>query len=295
MNLEQMYQQYREEGYVLIPNALSPQDVAELQAVTDRVTAQARGLTEDNAIFDFESGHTPEAPLVQRIKKPHRVDPLYLAMATHPAIFKLVQRICGDNVRLNHSKMNMKAARAGSPLEWHQDWAFAPHTNMDTCVASVMIDDVSTENGAMHVLPGSHLGPLLEHHDPEFGFVGAVDVLAQGVDVAKAASLTGAAGTVSIHHPMTMHGSGANHSGRQRRILFLEYAASDAYPLFYNVEWDEYDSRLLSGPSTSHVRCEPNVIKLPYPSRAGSSIYKAQALARERQFDKTVIEKVMQA
>ncbi len=85
---------------------------------------------------------------------------------------------------------------------------------------------------------------------------------------------------------MTMHGSGANRSGRQRRILFLEYAASDAFPLFYDVDWDEYNARLLSGPATSEVRTEPNVIKLPFPSRAGSSIYKAQAHARARYFDK---------
>ncbi len=285
---EQMYRQYQEEGYVLIPGALNPQDVAALQVTTDRITAQAHGVSEENAVFDFEAAHTPDAPLVQRIKKPHRVDPLYMAMARHPVVFGLVQRICGEQLRLNHSKINMKAARAGSPLEWHQDWAFAPHTNMSTCVASVMIDDVTAENGPMHVLPGSHRGPLFEHHDPELGFVGAVDIKTRGVDVSKAVSLTGPAGSVSIHHPMTMHGSGANRSGRQRRILFLEYAASDAYPLFYDVDWDEYNSRLLSGPPISHVRCEPHVIKLPWPSRAGSSIYKAQALARERHFDKAV-------
>jgi len=286
MNTEQMYQQYQEEGYVLIPGALSAGDVRELQDTTDRITAQARGLTEENGMFDFEAGHTPDAPLVQRLKKPHRIDPMYFALAKHPAIFGLVQRICGENVRLSHSKINMKAARAGSPLEWHQDWAFAPHTHMGTCVASVMMDDVSLDNGAMQVLPGSHKGPLLEHHDPELGFIGAVDIVGQQVDLSNAASLVGPAGTVSIHHPMTMHGSGSNRSGRQRRILFLEYAASDAYPLFYTVDWAEYNSRLLTGPATSAVRTEPNVIKLPFPSRAGSSIYKAQALARERHFDK---------
>lgn len=286
MNIETMYAQYQAQGYVLIPGALSPAEVHELQATTDRIAAQAAGLTEENSLFDFEAAHTPEVPMVQRLKKPHRVDPLYFALAKHPAIFTLVQRICGENMRLSHSKINMKAAREGSPLEWHQDWAFAPHTNMSTCVASVMIDDVSLENGAMQVLPGSHKGPLFDHHDPELGFVGAVDIAAQKVDIGGAASLVGAAGTVSIHHPMTMHGSGANRSGRQRRILFLEYAASDAFPLFYDVDWDEYNARLLSGPATSEVRTEPNVIKLPFPSRAGSSIYKAQAHARARYFDK---------
>lgn len=286
MKIETMYQQYQDQGYVLIPDALSPAEVRELQATTDRIAAQAAGLTEENSLFDFEAAHTPEVPMVQRLKKPHRVDPLYFALAKHPAIFTLVQRICGENMRLSHSKINMKAAREGSPLEWHQDWAFAPHTNMSTCVASVMIDDVSLENGAMQVLPGSHKGPLFDHHDPELGFVGAVDIAAQKVDIGGAASLVGAAGTVSIHHPMTMHGSGANRSGRQRRILFLEYAASDAFPLFYDVDWDEYNARLLTGPATSEVRTEPHYIKLPFPSRAGSSIYKAQAHARARYFDK---------
>lgn len=286
MNIETMYQQYQDQGYVLIPDALSPAEVRELQATTDRIAAQAAGLTEENSLFDFEAAHTPEVPMVQRLKKPHRVDPLYFALAKHPVIFTLVQRICGENMRLSHSKINMKAAREGSPLEWHQDWAFAPHTNMSTCVASVMIDDVSLENGAMQVLPGSHKGPLFDHHDPELGFVGAVDIAAQKVDIGGAASLVGAAGTVSIHHPMTMHGSGANRSGRQRRILFLEYAASDAFPLFYDVDWDEYNARLLTGPATSEVRTEPHYIKLPFPSRAGSSIYKAQAHARARYFDK---------
>ncbi|UUX96143.1 phytanoyl-CoA dioxygenase family protein [Aquabacterium sp. J223] len=285
MNIEALHRQYLDTGCVLIPGALSADEVATLQAATDRIAAEAAGLDEDNQVLDLEEGHTRQAPLVQRIKKPHRVDRLYFELALHPAIFPLVQRICGPNVRLNHSKINMKAARAGTPLEWHQDWAFAPHTNMSTCVASVMIDDVSADNGAMQVLPGSHRGPLHDHHDPQLGFVGAVDVVAQGIDLSTAQSLEGPAGSVTLHHPMTLHGSSANRSGRQRRILFLEYAASDAFPLFYPVDWAEYESRLLSGPSTSAVRVEPNVIKLPFPSPAGSSIYKAQAKARTRFFD----------
>jgi phytanoyl-CoA hydroxylase len=287
MNLHPLYEQYLEEGYVLIPNALPAETLHTLQATTDRIAAQALGQSVDNAVFDFEPAHTPTTPLVQRIKKPHRVDPFYFELARHPAVFALVQRLCGEQVRLSHSKINMKAARAGSPLEWHQDWAFAPHTHMGTCVASVMIDDVAADNGPMQVLPGSHRHKLYEHHDPKLGFVGAVDLAAEQVDLSGAVSLLGAAGTLSLHHPMLMHGSSANHSGRSRRILFLEYAASDAYPLFYDVDWEEYNSRLLSGPPTSLVRSEPNPIKLPFPSRAGSSIYKAQAHARTRYFDTT--------
>jgi ectoine hydroxylase-related dioxygenase (phytanoyl-CoA dioxygenase family) len=269
--------QYERDGYLIVPGLLGAEETAALRATTDRIAARAVGMTEDSAEFDFESGHTPQAPLIQRIKKPHRVDPYYFRLAQHERILAFIQRIVGADVRLNHSKMNMKAARVGSPLEWHQDWAFAPHTNLSTCVASVLLDDASLENGAMQVIPGSHKGPLLEHHDPQLGFIGAIDAVRDGIDLNTAAAFAGPAGTVAFHHPLAIHGSGANRSGAPRRILFLEYAASDAWPMFYPVEWDEYNSRIVAGKVTSQVRAEPHPIKLPFPTMAGSSIYRTQA------------------
>jgi ectoine hydroxylase-related dioxygenase (phytanoyl-CoA dioxygenase family) len=207
-----------------------------------------------------------------------------MELARHPTILQVVERLIGPSIRLNHSKINMKSAEGGAALEWHQDWAFAPHTNMSTCVASVMIDDADADNGAMQVLAGSHRGPLIEHHDEDGYFVGVIAPDAPEMDLSTAKMLSGPAGTVAFHHPLTIHGSGINRSGRQRRILFLEYAASDAFPLFYPVDWSDYDSRIVKGAPTSLVRVEPNPIKLPFPSRAGSSIYKVQVTAKKRFF-----------
>jgi len=194
----------------------------------------------------------------------------------------LAEKLIGPMIRLNHTKINMKSAKGGDALEWHQDWAFAPHTHMGTTVASILIDGASAANGAMQVIAGSHKGPLIDHHDEDGYFVGAV--LSDKIDPSKAVLLEGPPGTVSFHHPMTLHGSSVNLSGDPRRILFFEYAASDAFPLFYKVDWDEYDSRIVRGPSTSEVRFESNYVKLPFPSRAGSSIYKIQAASNRRYF-----------
>jgi ectoine hydroxylase-related dioxygenase (phytanoyl-CoA dioxygenase family) len=288
MTIDDIVDRYHRHGYALVHDLLSDAEVGMLQAVTDQVSAQAMGAEGETPVFDFEDGHRPEEPRIQRIKKPHRVDPFYNALARHAGIISIVRRIIGENVRLSHSKINMKAARLGSPLEWHQDWAFAPHTNMATCVVSVMIDDTDIENGAMQVLRGSHKGPLIEHHDDENYFVGAIAPGTPEMDLSSAVSLTGPAGTISFHHPLTIHGSGANRSGRQRRILFLEYAAADAFPLFYQVDWAEYNSRMVAGSAGPEVRVEPNIVKLPFPSRAGSSIYKLQAGAKAKFFQPAV-------
>jgi ectoine hydroxylase-related dioxygenase (phytanoyl-CoA dioxygenase family) len=282
LNLDSLLETYRAQGYVVVPGLLDRADVQLLRQVTDAVSARAYGLSEETPEFDFEPHHRPEAPQIQRIKKPHRIDPYYFELARHPAILAFLQKVIGPDIRLNHSKMNMKASKEGSPLEWHQDWAFAPHTNMSTCVASVMVDACSDENGALQVIAGSHQGPLRDHHAADGYFEGAIMPTEQ--DLTRAAVLAGPPGTVAFHHPMAIHGSGANRSGDPRRILFLEYAASDAYPLFYNVDWDEYNGRIVQGRATSEVRVEPNPIRLPQPTRAGSSIYKIQANAAARYF-----------
>ena len=52
----------------------------------------------------------------------------------------------------------MKSAQYGSPVEWHQDWAFYPHTNDDMLAIGVLLDDCDLANGPMLVTPGTHIG-----------------------------------------------------------------------------------------------------------------------------------------
>jgi ectoine hydroxylase-related dioxygenase (phytanoyl-CoA dioxygenase family) len=275
---------YRRDGYAVLPSFLTPPEAADLRAVTARIESTAYGLTQDTSVFDFEPDHTPNSPKIQRIKKPNRVDPFYRALSAHPRLLALVGELIGPDIRLNHAKINMKTAGVGSALEWHQDWAFAPHSNMSTCVVSVMIDECHDENGPVLVVPGTHRGRLLEHH-LDGRFVGAIVDDGRGLpDYATAAKLLGPPGTIAVHHPMAVHGSAANRSGAPRRILFLEYAATDAWPLFYHVDWDEYNSRIVAGEPTSEARFEPVRVKLPFPNHTSGSIYKTQSALQNRYF-----------
>src|SRR5439155_1087379 len=72
-------------------------------------------------------------------------------------------------------KLNMKSAGYGAPVEWHQDWAFYPHTNDDLAAVGIMLDDCEMDNGPMLVVPGSHNGPVYDHHGPDGRFCGAMD------------------------------------------------------------------------------------------------------------------------
>ena len=147
---------YHENGFLLMPKLL-PDDVLQaLRDETDRIVAEAAGLTDHNAQYDLEDSHTPEEPRVRRLKSPSTHWPFFRELAQHPVLMEVVTALIGPNVRLQNDKLNMKAAEYGAPVEWHQDWPFYPHTNDDLVAAGILLDDCYAINGPLLVVPGSH-------------------------------------------------------------------------------------------------------------------------------------------
>jgi hypothetical protein len=287
-DLDTSLDQYRNQGFTVLPNLLTGAPLDALRDAADALLDTARHTDTETGIVELEPGHTRAAPRVRRIKKPHAAHPAFWQLACSPALMQLVTRLIGPDVRLSHSKINTKRGSGGAPIEWHQDWAFAPHTNMDFCIVAVMLDDCFAANGPLQVVPGSHEGPLYDHHDADGYFTGAIDVATTRAPVHLAAQLTGPAGSVSIHHPMAIHGSAANRSDAPRRMLFLEYAAADAWPLFYAPEWDDYATRIVAGQGGSRVRTERVPVKLPFPTRAPGSIFESQTQFKAAWFEPAV-------
>src|SRR6202011_507507 len=155
-------------------------------------------------------------PRVRRIKTPHRVHALFNDIVRSPAVLDILKKLIGPNLRLHGSKLNMKSARYGSPVEWHQDWAFYPHTNDDILAVGVMLDDMLLENGPLMVMPGTHKGPVYDHH-VDGCFSGAIDPSAVDLDFSQAVPLTAPAGSMSFHHVRLVHGSAQNTSRRPRQ------------------------------------------------------------------------------
>ena len=139
---------YRENGYVVVPGVLEPALVESLRREMNEILDKARGLTAHTDVYDLEPGHRPDAPRVRRIKTPHRFLPGFEKLYRNPRLVGIVQKLVGPSVRLHGSKLNMKAPRYGSPVEWHQDWAFYPHTNDDLLAVGVMLDDCTPRERA---------------------------------------------------------------------------------------------------------------------------------------------------
>ena len=134
-------------------------------------------------------------------------------------ILAVVRAIMGPSVMLFHDQALYKRARTGGPVLWHQDngyWRCAP-ANLVSCWLT--LDDADRDNGAMQVVPGSHLAPqrhataaesdaLLAVPDPAPETVVVVDVPAGGC---------------MFHHCQTLHYTAPNRTDRPRRAFAIHY------------------------------------------------------------------------
>jgi phytanoyl-CoA hydroxylase len=276
---------YREDGFIIVPNVFSASEIAELREVTDEFVQSAARVTANDEVYDLEDSHSPSKPRVRRIKTPHLHHAAYLRASRHPAVVAILEGLWGT-VRFDTGKLNMKSAGFGAPVEWHQDWAFYPHTNDDLAAVGIMLDDVDEENGPMLVVPGSHRGPVWDHHGPNGRFCGAMDPGACALDLSRARPCLGKAGSVTVHHVRAVHGSATNRSGQERRFLLYQYRAADAWPLLgFPGGIEKFDELLVAGAPTLHPRLAAVPVRLPLPpAEHQGSIYENQRASGRRYF-----------
>ena len=221
---------YNDQGYLLVEDVISENQHKEMLALVDGFFEKSKMIKENDNIFDLEDGHSSDNPRLKRIKQPHQHSQFFWDIIKESKIEEILRDLLGDNVSLKTSKLNTKAPGGGAAVEWHQDWAFYPHTNDNVLALGLMLNDVDLDNGPLMVIPESHKGPVLSHFNNGV-FCGAIDPDDSDFDMSKAVTLTGKARSMTIHHARTLHGSSPNNSNRDRLVLFYECNSADAWPL----------------------------------------------------------------
>ena len=155
-----------------------------------------------------------------------------------PRILDLVEDILGPDLVCWSTHLFCKLPHDPMEVPLHQDAVYWPFTSTRTTTIWLAIDDVDETNAAMHFVPGSHLLGPLPYEELELD---GTRVL--GRQVSRADSYSGrfinelAAGQVSLHSDLLLHGSSPNTSGRRRAGLTLRYAAAEAR---MEPGWDEW-------------------------------------------------------
>lgn len=278
---------YEDKGYILVEDAITPEQLAEMRRVTYDLIDKSRNVSVSNAVYDLDDGHCAETPRLTRIKSPGKQHPIYKEVLRNSKITEVIKDLLGPNTTLKTDKLNTKAPGGGAAVEWHQDWAFYPHTNDDLLAIGLMLEDVDEANGPLQVIPGSHKGPVLAHTNAQGVFCGAVNPGDPDLHLDEAVTLTGKAGSMTVHHVRLLHGSAPNVSDRNRLILFYECAACDAWPLVASANqfqaqgqaalWQDVLDRMISGEPILQPRMEVNPVRIPLPPAPDAgSIFKTQ-------------------
>ena len=277
---ESQIKSYQESGYLVLESHLPDEIIDSIRAEIGAFEDESRDMQVSNDRLELEDGHTSEQPRVRRIRLPHKISDVIRELMYSDFILAPARDLIGPDIRLHTTKLNMKSAENGAAIEWHQDYAFYPHTNDDILAIGVIIDDMESENGPLMVYPGSHRGPVYNHHVDDV-FAGAFIPSEVGLNPDDAVELKGPAGSISIHHGRMVHGSAQNTSTRSRRILFYEMMAADAFPIVGSLtQWngiEDYNTRMLCGEPTITPRLKDIPIRIPQPQPdVPVSIYEIQ-------------------
>ncbi len=261
---EKQRESYLEDGYLLLEKVVSDEWLERLRAVTNQMVDDSRQVTQSDAVWDLEDGHSAETPRLRRLSSPNDRHPTYWEFASRSVLPDIVADLVGPNVKFHHSKLNFKWARAGEEVKWHQDIGFWPHTNYSPCTLGTYLYDCTMEQGPLGVIKGSHNGPLYDQYDDKGEWIGCLsDEDAAGLDVSKVVYLDGPPGSVTIHNCRTIHGSRPNSSDEGRPLLLNVYAAADAFSYTANPLHSKYDQEIVRGKPVRWADHDPRPCLVP--------------------------------
>ena len=213
-------------GFLALDAITTPDEVARLRDVYDRIFAQKAGRAEGNQ-FDLagtdEEGKAAALPQILAPRKyaPELADTLYEANAR-----AIARQLLGPEATFSGDHAIFKPAHTGAPTPWHQDEAYwGPERDYNNLSFWMPLQEATLENGCMQFIPGSQRLEVVPHQS-----IGG-DTRVHGleitdpVDESRSVACPLPAGGATVHGPRTMHFTGANHSDVPRRAYILGFGA----------------------------------------------------------------------
>ncbi|MEO8205509.1 MAG: phytanoyl-CoA dioxygenase family protein [Chthoniobacterales bacterium] len=222
-------EEYNRDGYLLIRNLLSPEQVAELN---DAVPPLLQGDDADGMYRVRESTGAARSVFLT-----HRHSPPFKELARNPKILNPVKQLLKNDVYIWHSKINVKDAFEGAVWLWHQDYGYWVKDGVEDRLVSVMVflDRSTLNNGCFMVAPGTQHTNLPHYSDTKTTsykqWCVELDSLKETLKEEMIVPMLGNPGDVLFFHSNVLHGSGHNMSPLPRKTMILVYNGVDNTPV----------------------------------------------------------------
>ncbi len=223
-------EQYRELGFLSIDDAFDP---ATIHTAIDGLLHLIGGGLPDFKHIQFEARaqvQLDSLSLDQRQDAVRKlmwfcpVEPRLNAIAAHPKLLALVQRLLDGQPDMFQDMALLKPPRLGREKPWHQDKAYFNIDPREPVVGVwVALDEATPENGCMHLMPQLPRQPH-NHFQRRDWQICDTDILG---DTCVAAPLK--PGGVLLFDGLLVHGTPHNASDTRRRAVQFHYKA-DKFP-----------------------------------------------------------------
>ncbi len=238
---------YDEEGYLVLPNLLTEEDMAGVKAsMSNRVDEIAQDLYAAGLVADLYADRPFESRLAdlfadltdQAFLKYGRSWrdrlPGYYDLMANPKILDAVESLIGGEIFANpvyNTRPKVPNVAAGA-VPWHQDRSYWPDANANPVITVwIPLVDANLQNGCLHIVPGTHRGGLFNHHKEGVTGTGYTELDHEYVKTDRAVAVPVAAGSAILFNDRCIHMSTPNRSDTVRWSVDLRYQPTDQDPM----------------------------------------------------------------
>ncbi|MEJ3656842.1 ectoine hydroxylase [Actinomycetes bacterium KLBMP 9759] len=220
------------DGFVTVPQLLTPDEVAVYSAELDRLACDPAVRADERTIVEKTSQQ------VRSIFEVHKLSAAVAALVADERVAGRARQILGSDVYVHQSRINYKPGFGGGGFYWHSDfetWHAEDGMPAPRAVSiSIALTENFAHNGCLMIMPGSHrtfvacVGETPADHYKESlreQEIGTPDPesLTTLADRHGIAMLTGPAGSATLFDSNCMHGSGSNITPYPRSNIFVVF------------------------------------------------------------------------
>ena len=237
--LKEILTLFERDGYVLMEDALSVEQVSKIRASYDRQIEMSG------------SAHGAKRIEIKRILE--RGDEFGQLMDL-PTVFPVVREIIGADIELaSGGELDHKAGPSPAHIGWHNDFQWmtnVPYPRQNFWIrCTYFIGDVTSEMGPFTLLPGSHKSEIACPDDWR-------DAAGQPLEREGSLGITGKAGSCLINNTEIWHTNTPNRTSESRRLIMILYKHAwmkswqegyEISPEFAEAQTDEVRRQLCGG------------------------------------------------
>ncbi len=196
------------DGYLAGIRALDPDEADRLRGYFDALLAET--LASGGTSYSISSAHLSHGRVYDLMRDERIVD--------------VVADLLGPDVVGWGAHFFCKMPGDGKTVSFHQDASYWPLSPARTVTVWLAVDASDEENGAMEVIPGSHRHGAIPFERSDANEDNVLDQTVPNAErFGQPVPIKLAAGEISVHSDLLLHGSGANRSRRRRCGLTLRY------------------------------------------------------------------------